>query len=82
MSDLFEFPLPATGPVKLNRDKLAEHGFAGSKIVQSGGSFRMHTDEIAVTLDPLDALWVIDSMPLVAERSPIMRRVCVWTKAD
>jgi hypothetical protein len=42
----------------------------------------MHGDGIAVTLDPLDALWVLDNLSLQVFESPIMRRVCVWKRKD
>ncbi len=70
---LFGYPL-----VKISREHLTVKGFAGCKIVQHGGSFRMQTKELTVTLDPVDALWIIETFKLRVSMHPLLRRVCLW----
>jgi hypothetical protein len=77
LHEIVDWPLPDTGPVKINRPAIIAD-FRGCKVVQSGGAFRMHGENFAVSLDPLDALWIIQTLALGAKPSPIMRRVVVW----
>jgi hypothetical protein len=65
-----------TGECEINRDEI--RSFVGCKIVQHGANFRLHHLDMAVTLSPLDALWLIDQLSLGAHKSEIMRRVVTW----
>ena len=75
---LVELPMPRTGPVKINRPAILAN-FEGCKIIQSGGNFRLHSDEgLCCTLEPLDALWIIQTLALGVSVTPVMRRICIW----
>lgn len=82
-SDLFALvvmPMPSSGPVKLIRENVEAH-FGATRITQHGGEFRMWSDAddgFKVTLDPLDALWIIDKLRLGATASTIFRRSVTW----
>jgi hypothetical protein len=79
--DLVEWPLPLTGPVKINRGAIIAN-FDGCKIVQTGGNFRLRSnDGLSVELEPMDALWIIQTLALGVAASTIMRRVCIWEGA-
>lgn len=73
---LFECPVPLTGLVKVNRTAIER--FADCRIVQHGNAFRVHGEDFAVSVEPLDALWIIETLGFGAERSEIMRRVVIW----
>jgi hypothetical protein len=77
LDDIVDWPCPDIGPVKINKPAIIAD-FRGCKIVQSGGVFRMHGESFSVSLDPLDALWIIQTLALGATPSHIMRRVVVW----
>jgi len=77
---LVEMPMPSSGPVKLRRENVETH-FGATRIGQHGGGFRMWNDGddgFKVTLDPLDALWIIDKLGLGATTSTIFRRTVTW----
>ena len=78
--ELFEQPIPLTGPCKLKREAVNDISFAGHQIVQSGGEFRMHGVDLRATLSPDDALWIIDKLMLGAGNHGIMRRVVIWSQ--
>lgn len=78
LDDLIEKPIPLTGPAKIKREAI--EGLRGCHIVQHGGGFRMHGNTFSVTLDALDALWLIDKLGLTAHKSDMMRRVVVWSE--
>lgn len=81
LTSLVEMPLPSSGPVKLIRPNVEQH-FGATRISQYGSEFRMFRDGddgFKVTLDPLDALWVIETLQLGATPSPIFRRAVTWS---
>jgi len=77
LTDLVEYPFPITGPVKIKREAILAN-FSGCKIVQSGSVFRLHGFDFSVSVEPLDALWIIQTLSLGASLSPLMRRVVAW----
>jgi hypothetical protein len=79
---LVEQPIPAGGAVKLIRENVVEH-FGSTRITQHGGNFRMWNegdDGFKVTLDPLDALWIIETLSLGATASEIFHRSITWSR--
>ncbi|MBM3966026.1 MAG: hypothetical protein FJ308_13330 [Planctomycetes bacterium] len=76
-----EQPIAALGEVKIIRD-LVPDNFQGCKIVQHGGTFRLHEDRgtstSSFTVNESDALWIIDAMGLGASLSIALRRVVIW----
>ena len=77
---LVEMPMPSSGPVKLIRENVEAH-FGSTRITQHSGEFRMWSDAddgFKVTLDPLDALWIIDKLRLGVTASTIFRRSVTW----
>ena len=73
-------PVPQTGHVKIIRENIAAVG-KDVQIVQHGGSsFRLHAQDMAVTVSPDDALWIIEQLQLGCKKSPIgLRRVVIWS---
>jgi hypothetical protein len=78
-SDSFvELPMPLMGPVKINRGAIIAN-FDGCRMAQIGGNFRLRSNEgLSVELEPMDALWIIQTLSLDVTASTIMRRVCIW----
>ncbi len=76
-----EQPIPAIGEVKIIRERVPDN-FRGCKIVQHGGTFRLHEDHGTSTssfsVNESDALWIIDAMGLGASLSIALRRVVIW----
>ncbi len=70
-------PVPDTGPVLINREGF-KGNFEDCCIMQHGNGFRLHGPNFSFTLEPIDALWIIEELKLRANPSEIMRRVVIW----
>lgn len=85
VTDLFESPIPASGPAKLKRETAAS-AFDGQWwcITQYGAEFRLHSDHpkkgFKITLIAEDALWLIEELSLGANPSALFRRAVTWRK--
>jgi len=74
--DSILYPIPKTGPVEIIRNKILKD-FDGT-IVQSRSEFRLHAPGLALTLHSADALYIIEELKMVVEKSPLMTSVVLW----
>jgi hypothetical protein len=81
MIQFVQQPIPALGDVCIIRE-LVPDNFRGCKIVQHGGTFRLHqdrgTETTSLSIGEADALWIIDALGLGASLSIALRRVVIW----
>ncbi len=84
IGEIFAYPFPLSGPVKINRDAAAAAFDGHCCITQHGSDFRFYSDHpqngFKVTITAEDALWLIEELSLGAQSSAIFRRVVTWRK--